>query len=212
MVAWGELRVTRDALIACILIPAVTFVLGTLIARWLFDHWDESHNTKVQAKLERSLKNMVRKRQKFTKYTYEDSSDDYSSEDEDSPANLNLNAELPNVAEPKSYEDYTCRMCAMTLDGNRLIKVSSKRSFSMDCGHRYCYECWGDYLIQFDAMGKRGMVLCLQRGCNMSLDPSHVYAVLAKNEVETEVLCTPSPKSRPLSKRRRVVVADGKNG
>jgi hypothetical protein len=201
------------SLVLCLLIPTITFALGTLVAKWVFDHWDETHNAKVQTKLEKRMKRIVRKRQKFTKYMYEESSDDYSSEEEESPSNVHLSVELPNVAEPKSLEDYTCRMCAMTLDQGdqaRVIKVSRRRSFAMNCGHRYCYECWGDYLEQFDAIGKRGMVECLSEGCARALKPAHVYAVLAKNEVETEAI--PSPKlARPRKKKEKAIMPDGKD-
>jgi hypothetical protein len=72
----------------------------------------------------------------------------------------------PAVAEAKVVRVF-CPMCGLPLKG-------AQNSYSLACGHAFCFGCWGDYLVQWEESDTGGEVTCIHRGCRRVLDPDEV--------------------------------------
>jgi hypothetical protein len=78
-----------------LLSPIVVFFITTYLARFVLDREDSKHNQKLEEKVRKRFKRVVKRRTEVLKSVYEDSSEDSLSEDDEAPAYKHEEQELP---------------------------------------------------------------------------------------------------------------------
>ena len=77
---------------------------------------------------------------------------------------LPQNAPHMNTSLPNQHGGY-CQVC--------YSEITDANSYSLDCKHTFCSECWTDYLTEKVRSGYQGInASCMQGGCNMKVQHS----------------------------------------
>ncbi|WVQ84717.1 hypothetical protein IAT38_006874 [Cryptococcus sp. DSM 104549] len=100
----------------------------------------------------------------------------------------------PRATLPGPFE---CPVCFSEYDG----KAAVDASFALGCGHRFCKECWGEYLSgKVKDEGESGKIQCMESGCKRVV-----------REETVEELTTPETVKRYRNLLNMAFVADSPN-
>lgn len=65
--------------------------------------------------------------------------------------------------------------------------VNPKHMFEVDCGHRFCYNCWNEYLTtQIVESGLAEAISCAAHNCSILLDDETVLKLVKDSKVKTK--------------------------
>lgn len=65
--------------------------------------------------------------------------------------------------------------------------MCSQDLFGLNCGHKYCRDCWGQYLkVKIVDDGENQSIKCPEQTCHFLVDDEHIILFVDDEEVITK--------------------------